>query len=178
MTNLKDIADLGAALYEAEKEVLRLSELLKHATKKRDAIAQVDLPAMMDAAEMRSFESKEFSLEIVDALHVSPKVDNRPRVLQELENQGAGALIKHTLTAYFNRGEDITPAINALQLLGKCPDVEKKVEPATLKKWVKTKMEAGEVLDSELFGIRSFRQAKFSKGAPVVPVFDGEQNHE
>lgn len=174
---LSTLSTLGQQLYEAEAEVLELKARLKQAEKKALRIATEDIPSALEEVGVRSIEmTGGRKIEIKETLSVKPKADNRPLVMQDLVERGAGNLIKTTVMVPFNRGEDekVTELLKMLQTQGLQTKAETKVEPSTLRAHVKKLLEAGTPVDMELYGVRQFKRAIFSEGAPVEPIFDGE----
>ena len=172
---LSSLARAGEDLFQAEQNVLNLEVQLKAAKKRRDAIANVTVPELLESIGIEQITmtgGREVSVK--EYLSVSPLKDNRPLVLAELVKQGASALIKTTLSIPFARGqEDEVRRVNELlQREGLTTQVEIKVEPATLKKHVKDRLAAGDYVDQELFGVRTGSIAKFSKGQPKANHFD------
>ena len=97
-------------------------------------------------------------------LRASIPVARRPEAHEWLTDQGHGDLIKRNVTVGFGREE--SEAAQALfdQLVGdglKVKD-EQKVEPSTLKKFVKDQLEEGNAIPLDLFGAVQFRQAKIT----------------
>lgn len=174
--SLSTLSLLAKKLYAAEETVLRLEAELKRAKEQRDRLQCTEIPEFLDAVGITEFSSGEMEVRVEDVLAVQPRKENRPLVLAELEKQGAGGLVKSTVTVAFNRGEDAKSKaiIDLLRKHGLVPKQEKKVEPSTLKKHVRTRLEKGESVDMDLFGVRRIRRATFAAGAPEEPVFDEE----
>jgi hypothetical protein len=175
-SELSHLAELGDQLYDAEAEVLRLEAELKRAKKHRDYIQNELVPNAMEEIGILEFRTSTSKIEIREKLVVQPKVENRPLVLQELERYGAGSLIKTRLEIPFNRGEDdaVAQICASLHEAGRQYKQERKVEPSTLKKFVKDRLEEGKAVNMDLFGVRRFKQAIFEDGAPEAPAFDDE----
>lgn len=173
---LSTLARLGEELYEAESEVLRLEAELKQAKVRRDRIQRDLIPEAMSEIGVLEFRTANSKISVKEMLEVRPLVDNRPLVLKALEEQGAGALIKTTLSVPFNRGEDeaVKQACEILQQQGRQFKQERKVEPQTLKKHVRDRLKDGKPVDMELFGVSQFKKAIFEDGAPEAPIFDEE----
>lgn len=175
--SLSTLTELGNDLYDAETEVLRLEAELKRAKKRRDGIAQTDIPEAMKEVGLSMLQTTDGAkIELKDVLSVTPLKKNRPLVFKALEDQGAGNLIKTTVIVPFNKGEAaaIKELFKALRVLNRQAKEERKVESQTLKKHVKDRLEEGEEVDMELFGVRQFEIAHFSDGGPKPPVFEGE----
>lgn len=173
---LHQLSEMAQRLYDAEKRVLELEAELKRAKRLRDAIQLEEIPAYLEEVGVTSFTTKDIKVELDEILIVQPLAANRPLVLQELEKQGAGGLVKSTVTVAFDRGQEATAQelIKQLQSRGMDPKQDRWVEPSTLKKHVRTRLEKGESVDTELFGVRQLKKATFASGAPEVPVFEGE----
>jgi hypothetical protein len=174
--SLSTLSQLGQDLFDAELEVLTLQAKLKQAVKVRDNIQNTEIPEFLMDVGITEFATDKVKVKLDDILRVSPVVANRPLVLQKLEEDGSGGLIKSQVTIAFNRGEEEKAAelIKELQSKGMTPKQERKVEPSTLKKYVKDKLAKGDAIDMELFGVKQFKQAKFVDGKPEAPVFEGE----
>lgn len=173
---LSTLSELARRLYDAEAQVLRLQAELKRAVRVRDAIQFNEIPEYLNEVGIREFATDDVKVSVEDQLLVQPRAENRPLVLLELEKLGAGTLIKSTVTVAFDRGQEETAKTLMSDLVrnGLQPKQEKWVEPSTLKKFVRTRLENGQVVDADLFGVRQLRKANFVSGAPEVPVFDGE----
>jgi hypothetical protein len=176
-SGLRSLAELADSLFDAEEDVLRLGAELKRAAKKRDAIAQGEIPELMrDIGVATIVTTDGAKVELKDVLSVTPLKKNRPRVMQVLVEEDAGSLIKTTVLVPFNRDEDdaVVDVLAYLTSIGRQAREDRKVEAQTLKKWVKDRLEAGEEVDMELFGVRKFEIAQFSDGGPKAPIFDDE----
>lgn len=176
-SELSSLARAGQELFDAEKKVLDLEAQLKVAKKVRDAIAHVTVPELLGEIGIEQITmtgGREVSVK--EYLSVSPLKDNRPLVLAALVEQGAGALIKSTVSVSFGRdsAEEVKRVNEMLQREGLTTKIDIKVEPATLKKHVKERLAKGEFVDQELFGVRTGAVAKFSKGAPKAQPFGDE----
>jgi hypothetical protein len=173
---LSTLSRLSEDLYEAEAEVLRLEAELKRAKRRRDAIQCDEIPAAMEDIGVLEFRTDKCKIELKPVLRVSPRKDNRPLVFREVEEAGDEAIIKSNVMVAFGRGkeEQTKELLDYLQKNGMQAKQERKIEPQTLKKWVKDRLERGEPVDMELFGVRQFKQAVFRDGAPEAPVFEEE----
>lgn len=173
---LSTLSRLGEDLYEAEAEVLRLEAELRRAQKVRDTIKREEIPDAMAAVGVTSFTTNSSSFRLKDVLSVRPAKARRPDVLRTLESMGDGDLIKNTVTVAFGRGEDgdARELVQHLEKSGRMAEQVRKVEPATLKSWVRKRLAKGDAIDHELFGVQRFQEAVFEDGAPKPPIFDDE----
>jgi len=168
---------LGQELLAAEQKVLDTEAAFKAAKRARDRIAMTAIPEAMEQMGVESLTmTGGRKIEVKPFLSVVPLAANRPRVLEELEAQGAGSLIKTTVSVPFGRGEGdkVKDLLTQLQEAGLQAKSESKVEPQTLKKHVRDRLKAGLPVDTELFGVKDLRRAEFTAGKPTEAVFDGE----
>ena len=169
---------MGQLLYDAEQKVLDLDAQLKIAKRSRDYIAGTQIPEFMKDAEIEFIGmSGGRRVDIKEILAVQPLAANRPLVYAAVAEAGDGSLIKTTVSIPFGRGEQekVKKLLATLQRAGLTPKCDTKIEPSTLKKWVKDRLAAGKPVDKDLFGVRDFSKATFTEGAPNESVFDGEQ---
>ena len=164
-------------LLEAEEKVLLLTAQLKQATRQRDHISQNIVPDFLNEVGIEEIKLRGGrKIELTNILSVRPPPANRPLVLEALVAQGAGGLIKTTVSVPFGRGEQeaVKALLAKLQADGMQAKAETKVESSTLKRHVRLRLDKGLAVDKELFGVRDVNIAKFTENAPVEPRFDGE----
>jgi hypothetical protein len=94
------------------------------------------------------------SIEIKAFYSASISEARRAEAYQWLRDHGFDDIIKNTVSVRFGRGEDELCArlLNLLGETGYPADQAEKIEPMTLKAWVKEQVERGNEFPSELFG--------------------------
>lgn len=150
-------------LREAEKEVIRLDEELKKAKERVKNISEHVIPSTFEEMEIDD-ESKivvdGFSVTIKQTIHATPKAARREEMYAWLEERGHGGLIKRK--AIFDLGR--MPAEEAQEWIDGIEDqrgkFERKVEPMTLKSFVKDQIEEGTEIPMDLFGAYTRRVAE------------------
>lgn len=175
--SLSTLSQLGESLYKAEQTVLDLEARLKAAKRQRDYIAQQAIPEFLAENDIESISlTGGRRIDVKPILSVTPLAANRPLVYAEVEAKGDGNLIKRTVTVPLGKGEDekLKQLLASLQEQGLDAKVDTKIEPSTLKKWVRNRLEKGLPVDKKLFGVRDFSRAEFTEGAPKVEHFEGE----
>ena len=138
----KEIEDLGASLKEKEEQYRNLTE--------------VSLPEAMAEAGMKKFVMADGSLIDVKPFYgASISKARQAEAFKWLRDHGFDDIIKNTVSVRFGRKEDELAArmIQLLRQQGFLPEQTEKVEPQTLKAWVKERVEKGQPVDSELFGV-------------------------
>ncbi len=175
--SISALTQLGQDMFEAEESVLLLEAQLKQAKARLMFIATRSVPDVMAELKLESLTmTGGRKIDVKDKLAVQPPAANRPMVLQTLIEQGAGALIKTQVSVAFGRGQEdaVKALLNLLQEQGLAAKSESKVESSTLKKHIKDRLEQGLPVDTDLFGVWTGKEAKFTEGKPKPPVFDGE----
>ena len=135
------VKDLEAELKEAKKELLRISD--------------EEIPNLMTETGLASIKLDDgSSLEIKNIYGASILVANREKAYDWLREHGHDDIIKNKVVATFGRGQedDAKVFMRVAYDNGVATDQESKIEPQTLKAWVKERMEAGEEFPTELFG--------------------------
>jgi len=162
---LVQLSSLANDMYLAELEVLEKKRELEEAQNKVDDIAQHQIPSLMEAIGIEEFTTTSgVKLSIKDVLRAGPPAARRAEAYKWLEDNGFGDLIKRNVVIGFGRGEeqDARDLAADLERKGLRTKDEVKVEPQTLKKWVKDRLAAGQAVDMELFGVRQFKEAKIT----------------
>jgi len=175
-SEMSSLAALGQDLVAAEESVFLAEHKLKLAKAARDNIANVQIPDLMKELGVEFIGmAGGRRVDVKSILSVTPLAADRPLVFAELEKQGAGSLIKTTVSVPFGRGQDaeVQALLELLQDKGLAGKLDKKVEPQTLKKHVRDRLEEGLPIPA-CFNVKKFEQAVFTKGKPVAPVFDDE----
>jgi hypothetical protein len=138
----KELEDLGASLKEKEEQYRNLTE--------------VSIPEAMAEAGMKKFVMEDGSMIDVKPFYgASISKARQAEAFKWLRDHGFDDIIKNTVSVRFGRKEDELAArmIQLLREQGFIPEQTEKVEPQTLKAWVKERIEKGQPVDSELFGV-------------------------
>ena len=81
-------------------------------------------------------------------------VDRREEAFEWLRDHEFGDLVKNNVTVTFGRGEDedARDFVDFCDAQGFVPSQTEKVEPSTLKAWLRERVEAGDPIPLDLFG--------------------------
>lgn len=167
LAELAKMADLQAS---AEAEVAAAEATLNAAKEKLKHISEVQVPALMDQLGLSEFKTTAgLTIKINEIIRASIPSARTEEAFAWLRSHGHAALIKRKLALAFGMGEDQLAEewISYIKQRG-FDDLEDQtaVHPATLASFVKTKLEAGENLPLELFGV--FRQRVSKIETPKV----------
>jgi hypothetical protein len=153
--DISGIAALARRAKLLEKEINDLEETVKERKNQFRKITEEALPEALAQLGMSSFKMEDgSSIDIKPFYSASISEARRAEAFQWLRDHGFDDIIKNTVSVRFGRGEDEL-CVRLLDLLGQqgYPAAQaEKVEPQTLKAWVKERVERGEEFPTELFG--------------------------
>ncbi len=161
--NLKDIAGLARRAKLLEKEVTDLEAVLKERQGQLRKILEETLPEALTTLGLTSFKMEDgSSIDVKPYYSASISAERKGEAFAWLREHGFGDMIKNTVSVQFGRGEDekCNQLIDDLALKGLPVEQAEKVEPMTLKAWVKEQVEKGNDIPSETFGIFIGNKAK------------------
>lgn len=157
--SITELERLVGSLRDADLAVARLQAELEKAQRYARRIRTQDIPAKME--EMGVSECKLTSgqtIRIKEKVRASiPKAKARQAVAW-LKAEGEAGMVKHDITTTFRMGQDAEAEelIRDLKAKGNRVKDKQYVHPSTLAAWAKRRLEDGEPLPMELFGV--FRQ--------------------
>ena len=164
--DLSTLTGFAEAIIKQDAFVKELEEKLKEEKKKLLKMTDEDLPALMTEAN-----SMEFTLLAGSKVTIKPqygasiKVDNRPAAYEWLREHGHDDIIKNTISCQFGRGEDdLASSFKAFaEKEGYVPTQTEKIEPMSLRGFVKERVENGDEFPMELFGAYVGQRAVITK---------------
>ncbi len=153
--DLDGVSRLAQEAAELEQEIASVEQKLKDKKKALYKITDEQLPEALEEMNLQKFtltDGSEISVKPIYAASI-PK-DRRDEAFQWLRDHEFGDLVKNNVTVTFGRGEDDT----AKDFIGLCgeqgfvPSQIEKVEPMTLKAWLRERVEEGDPIPLDLFG--------------------------
>ena len=154
-SDLTSVASLAKKQKNQEQKVKDLEAELKEAKKELLRISDEEIPNLMSETGLSSLKLDDgSSLDIKNIYGASILVANREKAYDWLREHGHDDIIKNRVVATFGRGQedDAKVFMRVAYDNGVATDQESKIEPQTLKAWVKERMVAGEEFPTELFG--------------------------
>ena len=154
-SKLDGVSRLAAEAANLEREISNAEQLLKGKKQALHKITDEQLPEALEEMGLQKFtltDGAEISVKPIYAASIP--VDRREEAFQWLRDHEFGDLVKNNVTVTFGRGEDET----AKEFVGLCgsqgfvPRQLEKVEPMTLKAWLRERVEAGDPIPLDLFG--------------------------
>jgi hypothetical protein len=165
-TAFAKLNELFARLKAAEDEVELCEHRLKQAQKAFQQLNEFDVPAYMDELDIQEFTNTDgFKFEAKSTIRASIG-KRKAQAHAWLINNGHGGLIKRTVSVAFNvdQGPDAEKLLKDLRKkdVGAGAKQDMKVEPQTLVSWVKKRLEAGDAVPADIFGIYAQRSVKIT----------------
>ena len=164
--DLSTLTGFAEAIIKQDAFVKELEEKLKEEKKKLLKMTDEDLPALMTEANSMEFTLLDGSkVTIKPQYGASIKVDNRPAAYEWLREHGHDDIIKNTISCQFGRGEDdLASSCKAFaEKEGYVPTQTEKIEPMSLRGFVKERVENGDEFPMELFGAYVGQRAVITK---------------
>jgi len=153
---LSGISALARRAKQIEKEIADQEDTLKELKSQFRKITEEALPEALAELGMTSFRMEDgSSIDIKPFYSASISEARRAEAFQWLRDHGFDDIIKNTVSVRFGRGEDelCTRLLGLLGQQGYPAEQTEKIEPQTLKAWVKERIEKGQPVDTELFGV-------------------------
>ena len=153
---LKGLSELAQRAKMLEQEVSELEAILKERKENHRKLTEEALPEAMAEMGMKSFVMADGSkIDIKPFYSASISAERRAEAYEWLRARGFDDIIKNTVSVRFGRGEDELCArlLDLLRQQGYPSEQAEKIEPMTLKAWVKEQVERGAELPMELFGV-------------------------
>jgi len=152
---LDAISSLAQGAANLEQEIATTEEALKEKKAALHKITDEQLPEALEEMNLQKFTLKDGSEISVKPIYAAsiPK-DRRDEAFAWLRDHQFGDLVKNNVSVTFGRGEDEV----AKDFVGLCsrqgfvPNQLEKVEPMTLKAWLREQVEAGHPIPLDLFG--------------------------
>jgi len=153
--DIAGIAALAKRAKELEKEVEDLEQVMKERKDQLRKLTEQSIPEALAQTGMKGFVMDDGSkIELKAFYSASISAARKAEAFQWLRDHGMDDIIKNTVSVRFGRGEDelCSRLLGLLGDQGYPAEQAEKIEPMTLKAWVKEQVERGNEFPSELFG--------------------------
>ena len=152
---LDGVSRLATEAGNLERQISDAEQLLKDKKQALHKITDEQLPEALEEMGLQKFtltDGAEISVKPIYSASI-PR-DRKDEAFEWLRDHEFGDLVKNNVTVTFGRGEDET-AKDFVSLCGSqgfVPSQLEKVEPMTLKAWLRERVEAGDAIPLDLFG--------------------------
>jgi hypothetical protein len=153
---LKGLTALARRAKVLEHEMDALEATLKERKESYRKVTEESLPEAMAELGMKSFIMDDGSkVDVKPFYSATISAARRAEAYEWLRERNFDDIIKNTVSVRFGRGEDELCArlLDLLREQGFPSEQAEKIEPMTLKAWVKEQIERGAELPMELFGV-------------------------
>ena len=152
---LDGVSRLANEAATLEHKLAEQEQAMKETKAALHKITDEQLPEALEEMGLQKFtltDGSEISVKPIYSASI-PK-DRREEAFQWLRDHEFGDLVKNNVTVTFGRGEDedAKEFLNLCGSQGYAPDQLEKVEPMTLKAWLRERVEAGDAVPLDLFG--------------------------
>lgn len=160
---LERLSLMAKRAVELEGELAMINGQLAEREEELNGIRRRHIPDTMVRLGMDSFKLDDGSTVGVDVkISANITVANKAAAFAWLREHNFDGLIKTKVGADFGKGESsmADAAVKALRDAGFEPSVDESVHPMTLKSFVKERLEEGEELPLDTFGVHEFKEAR------------------
>ena len=153
---VKSISELCNRLLDLQEQARRIEENLKSKNDEIRMLSEQEIPNLMQEAGVSEFKLADGSSVSVKPFYAAKiPVSKTDEAFQWLTGNGYGDLIKNTVSLNFGKSEDnlANSLVEDLKSKGHNVSQKKKVEPQTLKAFVKEAIQNGQNVPMDLFGV-------------------------
>ena len=163
--NVKSITDKCHQLQELQQQYKDIEEQLSKTKNKVRDLEERIIPEMMQEAGVSKIKLKDGTEVEVKPFYAAKIPESRvEEAFGWLRGNGFEDLIKNTVTANFNRGQDnqVSELIKVCEEHGFAYSKKEKVEPMTLKAFIREQVEGGKKLPFDLLGVYIANKTKIT----------------
>lgn len=161
---LGELSKLADELHDAEATVAQLEAKLASAKADVVRISEEEIPELMAEIGMDEFKtSTGLSIKLDRKVFAKIPKYRMGEAVDWLDEHGEGGMVKRNVVVGFNRDQEEAATELAASLSEQYPagvSQDYSVHASTLKAWAKRKIEAGEEIPEDLFGIHTKQIAK------------------
>lgn len=153
---LDQLAALAQRQLDAEVALAEAMALVEERKAQLAAISERELPAALDALNLKDFKTLTgLTIEVKEDIRASVPKDKMPAACAWLREHNSAGIIKRGITVQFAAGEDekAQRLITALAKKGLEPEDKTSIHPSTLSAFVREKLEAGQQIPMDTFGV-------------------------
>lgn len=164
--DVKDITEVCNKCIDLEQQVNSAEENLSRLKEKLRDYQERIIPEMMQEAGVDSLvltNGKKVNVKPFYGAKIP--IERQDEAFSWLRAKGHGDMIKNSITANLDRGQDnlASELVKVCQQHGFNYSQKMKVEPMTLKAYVKERIQNGQKIDMELFGVYIANKTKLTK---------------
>ena len=154
--DLSSVGALAKRAKELEKEIEDLESIVKERKEQQRKMLEETIPAMLQEMGLSKFSMTDCSeITFKPFYSATIKEENRAQAYEWLREHGFDDIITNTVSVRFGRGADqlCESLLNQLRQQNYPVEQAQKIEPQTLKAWVREQVERGNEFPTKLFGV-------------------------
>lgn len=154
--DLGSVAALAKRAKMLEREIDDLEKSLNERKEQQRKLLEESIPNMLGELGMKDFTMSDGSKVTIKPFYsASIKEEKRAEAYEWLREHGHDDIIKNTVSVRFGRNEDqlCEALLDLLRERNYPVEQAQKIEPQTLKAWVREQVERGNAIPTELFGL-------------------------
>ena len=151
-----DIAEKCNKLLELQKQITKCEDNIKNLRNEERLLSENEIPNLMQQSGISSLKLTDgSSVEVKPFYAAKIPVSKTDEAFDWLSFNGFGDLIKNQVSLTFGKSEDnvANSLVEDLKSKGHNVSQKKKVEPMTLKAFVREQIQSGQKLPMDLFGV-------------------------
>lgn len=167
-TYIRSVSKLAEAMLRWSNIISQLEERVSHAKREFNRLSDEDLPQLMiELGVLKIVLETGETIEVKPTYGAHIKTANKTEAFQWLRENDMDDIIKNTISLAFGRGEDekARAFIDVATAAGHFPDQKTDIHPQTLKAWVRERIEGGESIPMELFGVFAGQKATIKRSS-------------
>lgn len=160
---LESLVKYANEMKSLEKEIADIERELAERNGRLNKISGVIIPDVMDRLGMEEFKLSDGSKVLVKTdIKCGLSEERKPAGFAWLRENDYGGIIKTDVSLAFGKGEEqqAKEAVDVLSAAGFNAQIGDSVHHATLKSFVKERIEAGDNIPIDVFGVYEFKQTK------------------
>tara|TARA_R100000388_G_scaffold15547_1_gene12393 strand:- start:73 stop:618 length:546 start_codon:yes stop_codon:yes gene_type:complete len=152
----QELSELCTRLLELQKQITKCEDNIKNLRNEERLLSENEIPNLMQQSGISSLKLTDgSSVEVKPFYAAKIPVSKTDEAFDWLSSNGYGDLIKNQVSLTFGKSEDnvANSIVEDLKSKGHNVSQKKKVEPMTLKAFVREQIQSGQKLPMDLFGV-------------------------
>ena len=158
----KDLSSLIRRSVDLDQQIKDTEAQLKDLKDKKRAVDEEDIPSIMQTMGVESLQVDGNKVSIDKYVSARIPDDRREEAFSFIRSIGEGDIIKNEVVVGFGMGQDniAGSVVDDLRNKGLEPAQKTHIHPMTLRTWAKNRIEKGDTIDFDLFGVYVGNRAK------------------
>lgn len=152
----QELSELCTRLLELQKQITKCEDNIKNLRNEERLLSENEIPNLMQQSGISSLKLTDgSSVEVKPFYAAKIPASKTDEAFDWLSSNGYGDLIKNQVSLTFGKSEDnvANSLVEDLKSKGHNVSQKKKVEPMTLKAFVREQIQSGQKLPMDLFGV-------------------------